>query len=207
MKDVIDVSHHNGVIDWEKVKGNCSCAIIRLGYRSYTAKGGLVRDKQFCNNITGAISQNIPVAVYYFPTEITADECRETGEWIKEQLKPYGNFVSVVWLDSELSTPNGAGRSDNLDPLARTAMLNRLFTEITKDHKYDCGLYCSDSWLIYNLSKSMLAFEQFWIARYNKQPPKNCKDWLFWQYTSYGLVPGIVGNVDLSMPNPKYFKV
>ena len=48
----IDVSSHNGVIDWKKVKDSgVKFVMIRVGYRGYGSDGKLAVDSQFENNI------------------------------------------------------------------------------------------------------------------------------------------------------------
>ena len=56
----IDVSYHQGVIDWKKVKeSGIGYAIIRAGY------GRTDVDKQFHKNVKGCIENDIPFGVSY----------------------------------------------------------------------------------------------------------------------------------------------
>lgn len=51
----VDVSHHQGKIDWEKVKEDgYEFAIIRIGYRGYGTEGTLNLDNRFHENIKDA---------------------------------------------------------------------------------------------------------------------------------------------------------
>ena len=54
LETLIDVSKHQGKIDWAKVPYR---AIVRVGYRGY-GNGQLVRDERFEENITGALQNN-----------------------------------------------------------------------------------------------------------------------------------------------------
>ena len=57
----IDVSTHNGTLDWEKIRdAGFRFAIIRAGYGRYAV------DDQFHANIRGAAAQSIPAGVYWF---------------------------------------------------------------------------------------------------------------------------------------------
>ena len=58
----IDVSKHNGVIDWAKVRKNVDFAVIRAGY------GRLIeqKDVKFEKNYAGAKTQGIPVGAYWY---------------------------------------------------------------------------------------------------------------------------------------------
>ncbi len=54
----IDISHNNGVIDWEKIDvGKVQFAIIRAGYGTSTV------DKQFIANIKGALKRGIHIGI------------------------------------------------------------------------------------------------------------------------------------------------
>jgi len=62
----IDVSQHQKDIDWQKVKDfGVDFTFIRVGYRGYE-KGGLFLDKNFHQNMQGAINAGIEVGVYFY---------------------------------------------------------------------------------------------------------------------------------------------
>lgn len=57
----IDVSEHNGGIDWEEIRrAGIAFAIIRLGW----GRGHL--DRLFYEHINGALAAGLPVGVYYY---------------------------------------------------------------------------------------------------------------------------------------------
>ena len=63
----MDVSHHQGYIDWKKVKASgYDFAFVRIGYRGYGKNGSLNLDKRFYENIEGAHEAGIDVGVYFF---------------------------------------------------------------------------------------------------------------------------------------------
>ena len=52
VKDMIDVSEHNGLINWYKIKAlGIDDAIVRVGYRGYAAEGNMYADKYYIDNI------------------------------------------------------------------------------------------------------------------------------------------------------------
>ncbi|MGM9570614.1 MAG: GH25 family lysozyme, partial [bacterium] len=64
MIKIIDVSEHQGKIDWKKVKAaGITGTIIRLGY--VTSKGNNL-DKQFKNNVTGALNAGVSIGFYLY---------------------------------------------------------------------------------------------------------------------------------------------
>ena len=59
----IDVSSHNGEINWNEVKSQIDFAIIRLGYGDNVESQD---DRYFQKNVKGCIDNNIPFAVYIY---------------------------------------------------------------------------------------------------------------------------------------------
>ena len=84
---IIDVSEHNGDIDWSKVKGNVRGAIIRAAIRGSLEKTApkyymkLREDFSFRDNIGGVEQNDIPYTMYFFPTAITTAEAVEEAAY------------------------------------------------------------------------------------------------------------------------------
>ena len=59
----IDVSHHQGKIDWEKVKADgIGFAVIRAGFGNSASQ----KDTRFEENIKGALAAELPAGAYWF---------------------------------------------------------------------------------------------------------------------------------------------
>lgn len=70
----IDVSNHNGRINWKKVKkAGIDFVFIRLGYRGY-GNGSLNIDKEFCRNFKIARKAGIDNGVYFFSQAVNEKE-------------------------------------------------------------------------------------------------------------------------------------
>ena len=69
----IDVSAHQGEINWKKVAKQVDFAMIQVGYRGYT-EGKLAEDERFRENIQQALKYKMKVGVYFFSQAITAEE-------------------------------------------------------------------------------------------------------------------------------------
>ncbi len=93
----IDVSVHNGAIDWNKVKAaGIQFAILRAGYGRVASQ----KDKQFENNYAGVKAAEIPVGAYWYSYAITPDEARLEAQVCLEILK--GNqFEFPIFFDQE----------------------------------------------------------------------------------------------------------
>ena len=76
----IDVSYHNGTINWEKVKNSgISFAIIRCGYGSdFTSQD----DTQFLNNVKGAQENGIDIGIYLYSyaMNLTGNDSRQLAK-------------------------------------------------------------------------------------------------------------------------------
>lgn len=114
---LIDVSHHQGTIDWAKVPYR---ALVRIGYRGY-GSGALMKDEQFNANLAGAKANNKLLGFYFFSQAITEDEARAEADFCAS-LAPTGY---PLFFDSEWghTTKTGVhdGRADNLTKAQRTA--------------------------------------------------------------------------------------
>jgi hypothetical protein len=78
----IDVSAHQGKIDWQKVKeAGVEFAFIRVGYRGYGQAGKLVADEYAPANLKGAREAGLDVGVYFFSQAINTDEA-EICIWV-----------------------------------------------------------------------------------------------------------------------------
>lgn len=191
---IIDVSKHNGNIDWSRVKGNVDAVVMRLGYRGYS-KGDIAQDPKYLDNLNGCRNNGIPYSVYFFPCSINDAEASEEAAYIINAVK--GLDISLpVFLDSEVSAPNKTGRSDNLSVEQRTHLL-KVIIDTVKAAGIEIGVYASTSWLNNNLNMAELGDIPVWVAQYNTHCTYGGK-YVMWQYTSNGTVDGISGRVDCS---------
>ena len=85
----IDVSHHQGAIDWatvaaelRRVNGGTSpgFAILRAGYSARHGKGGLYMDGQLLRNIKGCEQYGVPMGIYFYCYDQSADAAATTAE-------------------------------------------------------------------------------------------------------------------------------
>lgn len=189
-KFVIDVSSHNGTIDWASVK--VDGVIIRLGYRGYS-QGTLTMDTQFNNNIQGCIKNNLAFGVYWFTTAINEKEAVEEAEYVMNAVKNLKLWFPI-FIDTEYSNANKNGRSDKLGKATRTAVVKAFCDRIEKSG-YVAGVYASESWFKDMIDVNQLPY-RYWIANYSRRPTYHNFDG--WQRTSTAKVNGVSTNVDVS---------
>ena len=105
-KNGIDVSSHQGNIDWASVKAaGINFAIIRVGYRG-SQTGALVEDSCFKKNIQGATANGINVGVYFFTQATTEAEAVEEASMALTLCSGY-NLSYPIFVDTENGTDAG----------------------------------------------------------------------------------------------------
>ena len=210
MSKVIDVSYHQGIIDWEKVKasGQVDGVIIRCGYRGY-ATGALMEDTQFQNNIKGAIHNSIPVGIYFYSTALSEAEAREEAAFTMNLIRDYKITLPVVF-DYEGYNDNRYRTYQKTTQALRTAMCRAFCGEVIRSG-YSTLVYGSKGVIRSKYDLSALHDFPIWCARYAGGYNSIIDDIKYfpdlgehtpriamWQYTSIGRIPGIRGNVDLN---------
>ena len=198
----VDVSVHQGDINWEKVKeSGISFAMIRLGYRGY-GTGESEIDEKFVENVKGAREAGINAGVYFFSQAITAREAVEEAELVIKNLKDLDINYPVVF-DWEMISEDSA-RTDNIsvDILTDCCVA---FCETIKNAGYTPMIYQNKRTSIFKLDLNRLNDYEFWLAEYN-DTPSYYYDFDMWQYTSSGRVPGIKGRVDMNISFKDYSK-
>lgn len=118
---VIDVSYHQGVIDWTKVPYR---ALVRIGYRGY-GTGALMKDEQLDANLAGAKANNKLLGFYFFSQAITEDEARAEADFCAS-LAPTGY---PLFFDSEWGHTTKTGVHDG-----RARYMERQRSDQPPDH-------------------------------------------------------------------------
>ena len=191
----IDVSSHQGVIDWEAVKeSGVSFAFIRTGYRG-TESGLCTEDEMFRYNIEGALEQGIDVGVYFFSQAISVEEASEEAYFVIDQIRNYDVTLPVVF-DMEYSAV-GTNRIAGLSRYDKTSFAVQ-FMETVKEAGYTPMIYGSSYTLGEHYMLDYLQEYETWIADYddNVKYPYHFR---WWQYSEEGEVPGIDENCDLDI--------
>lgn len=189
----IDVSKHNGNIDWKAVKNSgVSFAIIRCGYRGYST-GVMVEDPTFRTNIRGALAAGLRVGVYYYSQAVDEVEAVEEASMVINLVSGYG-LQLPVYMDVEAS----GGRADSISVSQRTANI-KAFCGTIQSAGYKAGVYANKTWLNSYINASSISNYHIWLAQYAKEPTYTATRYDMWQYTSKGRVSGISGNVDMNI--------
>lgn len=196
----IDVSYHNGTLDWSTIKAaGVDFAILRAAYRGYGTEGTLVRDAKFAEYMQGAMSQGIPVGAYIYSQAITTAEAVQEANYILNIVRGYSLDLPIVF-DYEFA----GVKSGRLDSAWSSGKLNKskmtdialAFCDTIKNAGYDAMVYANKTFLSKNLDHEVIenAGYEIWLAHYTTNT-NYTGDYKIWQYTSSGKIPGIANKV------------
>lgn len=188
----IDISKHNGNIDWNAVKNSgVQYVILRCGYRG-SASGVLVEDQKFKSNIQGATAAGLKVGIYFFSQAVNEVEAVEEASMTLSLIKKH-RITYPVYIDVESAN----GRADGISKEARTSVINA-FCQTIRNSGYTPGLYANKNWLTEKINTGALGGCKIWLAQYVAAPTYGGR-YEMWQYSSRGSIAGIKGNVDLNV--------
>lgn len=189
----IDVSEHNGKIDWQKVAKTQDFAFIRVGYRGY-GNGELVKDKKCDQNLSGASESKIPFGVYFYTQATTEKEAEKEADFVYDIVKKYDLKLPII-IDFEYpvdSDGNAVGRlyNANNSPQQNAKIINA-FCEKLEKKGYITGVYASSSVLKNQISANKLNKSIVrWVADYNDRVTYDV-DYDIWQYSERGKCDGV----------------
>ena len=187
----IDVSAHNGEIDWAAVREDgIDFAILQVGYRGYVT-GALAADAAFYTNADGATSSGISIGAYFFSQALSVEEAEEEAQYVVELLSGM-HLDWPVFFDWEPVEDDA--RTNEVDTELLTSFANA-FCSILEEAGFQAGIYFNQElgYLHYNLSE--LEDYDFWLAEYS-EIPTFYYHFEHWQYSSSGTVSGISTSVD-----------
>lgn len=178
---LIDVSAHQGTIDWEKVKPHIDGAILRVGFGMDQEDQD---DGQFKRNADECTRLGIPFGVYLYSYADSMERIKSEADHVLRLVKGY-KLSYPVYLDlEENGTQSGA--------IERA----KVFGNLIEGAGYWCGIYANTSWWNNHL-KGLDCYTK-WVAQYYTECQYKGSHLDIWQYSSKGKVPGISGNVDMN---------
>lgn len=192
----IDISKHNGNIDFKKVKAaGFDFVFIRIAYRGYGSAGNLKIDEMQETYLKDARAAGLKVGAYVFSQSVNESEAVEEAKLAIDLLKNYKLDLPLVY-DPE-TIKGDIARTDNVTGIEFTR--NTIaFCEEVKKAGFTPAIYSNMVWEDYYYDLNKLKDYDIWYADYNNLPqtPYNFK---FWQFSEVGIVDGISGEVDLNV--------
>ena len=177
----VDISHHDGPVDWKKMKAwGIEFAILRTGYRGYQT-GYLIKDKMFEQNIKEAIEAGLDIGVYFFSQAITEEEAEEEAQMALRLIDPYKKHITLPVVFDPESILKDEARTDGVpgEVFTRTSIV---FCEAVKKAGYKPMIYSNMIWEAFFFDMKKLEAYDFWYADYEKYP-QTPYNFTLWQYT------------------------
>lgn len=191
-KNGIDISEHQGDVNFKKVKNaDVDFAILREGYRQTV-------DDRFFEYVKGCRENNIDIpAVYHFMYCISEDEARAEAKSCIRNIEKAGlPKTTIVFSDFEYDTvKKGKARGMILGRSECTKFTAAFLDEIHKAG-YFTGIYSNIDYYKNMYTKDLIEKHIFWLADYTGAPDYEC---VFQQTGSKGKVSGISGDVDMDI--------
>lgn len=189
----IDVSGHQGEIDWERVAADgVSFAILRLGYRGNT-EGGLLLDESFGRNYVAARKAGLKLGAYFFSQAISEEEASQEAAWVLEKLDGIELELPVFFDWEEAVNGRTGGKASS----EVGAWALRFCREIAQGG-YRPGVYFSQRYGYSIMHLENLTEYAFWIAEYQEFQSFGYQT-EFWQFTGKGEVDGVDVIVDMDL--------
>jgi GH25 family lysozyme M1 (1,4-beta-N-acetylmuramidase) len=183
----IDVSKHQGTIDWDKVKkSGIDVAIIRCGYGINKVSQD---DSQFERNYKETKRAGIKVGVYLYSYATNVTQARSEAQHVLRLLQNKELDYPVFYdLEDEKTT----GKCSR----ALIADIAEAFCNAIIIAGYKVGIYANKNWFTNILTDARFNQWNKWVAQYNNECTYQ-GSYTAWQYSSSGKVEGISGKVDM----------
>lgn len=191
MKRGIDISYHQGNIDFVSVKvSGIEFVIIREGYRNTT-------DQRFFEYVQKAKEAGLIIlGVYHFSYALNKEEARKEAQFCIENMRKAGLGKDVmVFYDFEYDTVTKAANKGIALTNFECNEHTTCFCEEVKKLGYVPGIYTNKDYYKNWYFESVLQKYPIWLADYSGGPDFDC---IIQQYSSSGKVPGIKVKVDLN---------
>lgn len=192
----IDVSTHQGDIDWKRVKqAGIAFAIIRTGYGDTLVNKGQI-DRRFHENIREALAAGLQVGAYHFSYAGTESAARQEARGALELVQGY-SLTYPIFFDYEYDSDRLAGKLDR-EKLTRVALA---FLREVEAGGYQSGIYANLDFIRNRYDMKKLSSYDLWLADYQRDPDYPCA---IQQTSSDGRVSGIIGAVDTDLAYKRY---
>jgi GH25 family lysozyme M1 (1,4-beta-N-acetylmuramidase) len=196
-KGVVDVSEHQGGIDWQAAKNSgVEGAIIRIGFG-----WGNRMDRQAARNVSECKRLGIPFGVYLYSYAYDNNSAWAEGNDVVNKLRQLGvnpgDLTFPVYYD--LERWSWTGHTPPTNPWVYDGMVNTWYGCLQNNGYNNLSVYSYTSYLDTSLNTGNIRAKTRWVASYGPRTGFGfSSNDRAWQYADNGGVNGINGNVDLN---------
>lgn len=185
----VDVSYHNGIIDWDAVKnsGLVDFAIIRCGYGSNLTNQD---DIKFVYNMQECQRVGIPLGAYIYSYAQTVAQAQSEADHTLRMIAGH-EFPYKIWYDLEDDNTTMRQNAKTIGDMAQ------VYCNAIEQAGFEVGIYASKYWFTSILTDSRFSRWPKWVAQYNSTCTYDGL-YIMWQYSDSGSIPGINTKVDVN---------
>ena len=183
--DGIDISKHQGTINWEELKKNQKIKFIYIK----ATEGSDFVDPSYRDNIRNARKHGFKVGSYHFLSTRSA-ATTQFYNFIRTAKREDQDLLPIIDVE-KISPWSPQQLRDSV----------KVFADLIEDY-YGCKplIYTSEKFFTSNLGRAFANYPLF-IAKYSDNQPNIGYKWILWQFTDRGLFKPVKGNngkVDMS---------
>lgn len=192
----IDISHHQGTIDWEKLRNNGMIEKWPVRFVMIKATEGASNlDENFNDNFYQAREYGFIRGAYHFWSIHSSGKAQ--AEYFLKQVKLEDGDLPPV-LDVEHKAKDQSAHDFKLSVLTWLRI-------VEKKYGVKPIIYTYYKFKMTYLSDPVFDQYPYWIAHYYVDKVEYKGKWKFWQHTDCGRLPGIKGYVDFNIYNGSYY--
>lgn len=204
----IDVSTHQGRVDWRQVKDSgIQFALIRACF-GWDNDDQI--DKQFAANVAGCEAVGLPYGLWHYSYAICAEDARREAAFFLRVIKGCKPLYPVHFDFEEPFQVGGidtkSGKTyEGYSPERQLQIIEAFLKEIEAAGYYG-GIYMSASPLqrLLRYAPDRIARYDAWVAHVRTNKPAYSGAYGIWQHSWTGKVPGIEVDVDLNYAYKDY---
>ena len=181
--DGIDISHHQGNIDWKAVSRHKNLKFVYIK----ATEGGTYLDPKYEHNIKKARRRGMKVGSYHF-MRTTSSVWHQFINFMAHVDPKKQDLIPMIDVE-ECKNWTSEQLADSVNLLSQL---------IEKVYKQKPIIYTGQHFFNQLLAKR-LNKHPLWIARYSKTPPTVSAPYIIWQFTEKAQIPGIPTPVDLNI--------
>ena len=188
---VIDISHHNGDINWDQVKasGMVDAVILRLGY------GDQWFDNKFFKNKAELERLGIPYSIYLFSYAENKNEALAESNFVINSVRNHNiniatNIFSIYYDLEDWIVRSTGENSYGISKDTYGEMITTFVDNIERNLCIKARVYASE-YYVYDRFPEYTYKYATWIANWTKAGITYPYNYEGWQFTSKANIPGI----------------
>lgn len=183
----LDISHHQGEIKWDKLTaGQSEKAPLKFVYIKAT-EGRDHEDTRFGTNWKEAKEHGFLRGAYHYFTAASSGDA-QANKFIKTVKLEKGDLPPMVDIEE---IPE--------DKETFILELKKFILRLEEHYGVKPLIYSYPKFHNKYLDEPFFWDYELWIAHYNAVKPESNREWIIWQFTEKGKVPGIKHKVDINV--------